>query len=129
MYHPEVSEEALINEKMRILIAYDSSDGAKAALDDLRWAGLPRTAEALVVSVAELWLPPPPSGDESVDASFPLYVPAGSKRAREKVTHAVEGARSGCGSGRTCAGCFPGVGGALRSLRGFARMGSDQGSR
>jgi nucleotide-binding universal stress UspA family protein len=89
-----VSEEALMNEKMRILIAYDGSDGAKAALDDLRRAGLPGTVEALVVSVAELWLPPPPSGDESVDTSFPLYVPAGLKRAREKVTHAVEEVRS-----------------------------------
>ena len=40
-----------MNEKMRILIAYDGSDGANAALDDLRRAGLSRTAEALVVSV------------------------------------------------------------------------------
>jgi len=84
----------LLSEKMRILIAYDGSDGANAALDDLRRAGLPGTVEALIVSVAELWLPPPPPGDESVDASFPLHVPAGLKRAREKVERAVEEVRA-----------------------------------
>ena len=45
---------------MKILIAYDGSECADAALDDLRRAGLPSPAEALVVSVAEVWLPPPP---------------------------------------------------------------------
>jgi nucleotide-binding universal stress UspA family protein len=54
-----------MKEKMKILIAYDGSDCADAALDDLRRAGLPRVLEALVVSVAEVWLPPPtPPGDE-----------------------------------------------------------------
>jgi hypothetical protein len=37
---------------IRILIAYDGSPHANAAIDDLRRAGLPRQAEALVVSVA-----------------------------------------------------------------------------
>ena len=37
---------------MRILIAYDGSSHATAAIDDLRRAGLPDQAEALVVSVA-----------------------------------------------------------------------------
>lgn len=44
---------------MRILIAYDGSECAEAALDDLRRAGLPHTADALVFGVVELWLPPP----------------------------------------------------------------------
>ena len=38
---------------MKILIAYDGSDCAEAALDDLRRAGLPHTTEALVMSVEE----------------------------------------------------------------------------
>ena len=38
--------------KMRILIGYDGSEGADAAIDDLRNAGLPRDAEALIVSIA-----------------------------------------------------------------------------
>jgi nucleotide-binding universal stress UspA family protein len=49
-----------MGERMRLLIAYDGSECADAALDDLKRAGLPRTAEALVLSVAEIWLPPPP---------------------------------------------------------------------
>lgn len=49
-----------MNETMKILIAYDGSPCAEAALDDLRKAGLPPDAEALVISVAEVFLPPPP---------------------------------------------------------------------
>jgi nucleotide-binding universal stress UspA family protein len=44
-------------EKMKILIAYDGSEGADASLDDLPRAGLPRDAEASVVVVAEPWPP------------------------------------------------------------------------
>jgi nucleotide-binding universal stress UspA family protein len=45
---------------VRLLIAYDGSRCAEAALDDLTHAGLPVKGEALVISVAEVWLPPPP---------------------------------------------------------------------
>lgn len=45
---------------MKILIGYDGSDCAEAALDDLTRAGLPDTAEAHIMSIAEVWLPPPP---------------------------------------------------------------------
>ena len=38
---------------MRILIGYDGSTGANAALDDLQLAGLPCEAEAQVITVAE----------------------------------------------------------------------------
>jgi nucleotide-binding universal stress UspA family protein len=44
---------------MRILIGYDGSECAEAALDDLRRAGLPHRAETLVFGVVERWLPPP----------------------------------------------------------------------
>jgi len=62
-----------MNDTMRILIGYDGSDCAEAAVDDLRQAGLPSKAEALVFSVAEVWLPPPPSStndivDETLEA-------------------------------------------------------------
>lgn len=50
---------------MRILIAHDGSDHSEAALDDLTRAGMPEQAEALIMSVAEVWLPP---SDETVDA-------------------------------------------------------------
>lgn len=42
---------------MKILIAYDGSSCANSALEDLRRAGLPRLAEAAVLSVSELWMP------------------------------------------------------------------------
>lgn len=45
---------------MKLLIAYDGSRYADAALDDLTHAGLPTKGEAWIISVAEVWLPPPP---------------------------------------------------------------------
>ncbi len=44
---------------MKILLAYDGSACAQAALDDLRSAGLPDKAQVKVVAVLETWLPPP----------------------------------------------------------------------
>jgi nucleotide-binding universal stress UspA family protein len=44
---------------MKLLIAYDGSECADAALDDLKRAGVPDRAEAVVLSVAEVWMPPP----------------------------------------------------------------------
>ena len=44
---------------MKILIGYDGSACSDAALDDLKTAGLPETVEAVVMSVADVWLPPP----------------------------------------------------------------------
>ena len=50
-----------MTDKMKILIAYDGSDCADAALADLQRAGLPADAEAIVLSVDEQWLPVPTS--------------------------------------------------------------------
>lgn len=80
-----------MNEKMKILIAYDGSECADAALDDLRRAGLPSAAEALLICVADVFLPPPI--DEAVDDTFPMYVPDAVKRAHERAARAVENAR------------------------------------
>lgn len=43
---------------MKLLIAYDGSACSDLALDDLAKAGLPEKGEALIMSVAEVWLPP-----------------------------------------------------------------------
>lgn len=51
---------------MKLLIAYDGSDGSEAALDDLVRAGLPESCEVLVISVAEAWLPITMSGKSRV---------------------------------------------------------------
>lgn len=42
----------------KILIAYDGSPGADAALFDLVRAGLPKRAEARVLNIADVWIPP-----------------------------------------------------------------------
>lgn len=52
---------------MKILIGFDGSACSDAAFDDLQSAGLPRDAEAVVISVAEVWLPPPPIGMSASD--------------------------------------------------------------
>ena len=49
---------------MRILVGYDGSESADAALDDLRRAGLPREGEALIVSVSEVMMPHSSVGHE-----------------------------------------------------------------
>ena len=67
---------------MKILFAYDGSECADAALDDLERAGLPKTAEALVMSVADVFVPPPIN--EEIDNAFPMYLPAGIRRAHER---------------------------------------------
>ncbi|HZS06825.1 MAG TPA: universal stress protein [Blastocatellia bacterium] len=59
-----------MKDRMKILIAYNGSENADAALDDLGRAGLPRRAEVLVLSVYDHWLPAPPSFG-MVDTSFP----------------------------------------------------------
>jgi nucleotide-binding universal stress UspA family protein len=46
---------------MKILIGYDGSSGSNDALESLTTAGLPARAEVVVVTVAEIWLPSPPS--------------------------------------------------------------------
>lgn len=84
-----------MNEKMKILIAYDGSDCADAALDDLRKAGLPPDAEALILSIAEVWLPPPPpSSYEIVEAAREAQSPADLQKAYLKDSQAVSEARA-----------------------------------
>jgi nucleotide-binding universal stress UspA family protein len=66
---------------MKLLIAYDGSKCADAALDDLTHAGLPEKGEALVMSVAEVWLPPPPpSASEIVEMATTTKGPLGLER-------------------------------------------------
>jgi nucleotide-binding universal stress UspA family protein len=76
---------------MRILIGYDGSEGADTGIKGLQRAGLPAEAEALVVSVAEVWLPPP--RDEVLDDTFPFQIPAGVKLARKRAARIVEQAQ------------------------------------
>lgn len=54
---------------MKVLIAYDGSRCAEAALDDLPRTGLPADVHAIVLSVADVWFPPTPLPDEPTPPS------------------------------------------------------------
>ena len=81
-----------MTETMKILIAYDGSECADAALEDLKSAGLPKTAEALVMTMADVFLPPPI--DEEIDNTFPMSVPVGVRRAHERAERKLKEAQS-----------------------------------
>ena len=78
--------------KMKILIGYDGTEGADFALDDLHRAGLPRAAEALVISVAKpsFML----SGPGSLDMIIARDSIVGMKQARTIAEKAVGRIRS-----------------------------------
>jgi nucleotide-binding universal stress UspA family protein len=55
---------------MKILLGYDGSESADAALHDLKRAGLPDEAEALIVSVADVFMPAATSNYEIAEQAF-----------------------------------------------------------
>jgi nucleotide-binding universal stress UspA family protein len=79
---------------MRILIGYDGSASADAALSDLRRAGLPREAEALIVSVGDVMMIPAPSNYEVVgQALTSRRVTAGIMHAQAQTAGALKVAK------------------------------------
>ena len=73
---------------MNILIAFDGSAHADAAIDDLSLAGLPDHASVLVLSIVDAWLPEgAPSGGKA-DETLPAL-----KDIRAAVTRRVEAQR------------------------------------
>lgn len=84
-----------MKQRMKILIGYDGSDCAEAALDDLQRAGLRSEAEALVLSVTEVSLPPPPpSSYEILEQARAVHVPADIPRVYAKGSPAIQEAQS-----------------------------------
>ena len=79
---------------MRILVGYDGSDSAEAALDDLRRAGLPATGEVAVLTSAEVSPHLPPSVYEPMDAAALADAPSIIRKARAIAQAALEEARS-----------------------------------
>lgn len=78
---------------MKLLIAYDGSPPADAAIDDLNMAGLPETGEALVVSVADVWLPPENLEDGGVENEYvEQIVEKHRQQARAAVDQATQAA-------------------------------------
>ena len=76
---------------MKRLIAYDGSECADAALEDLQRAGLPSVADVLVLSLADVFLPP---ASTETDSEFPLYGSPGVQRAIKAALHRVEEAET-----------------------------------
>ena len=84
----------------KILVAYDGSTCADASLRDLQAAGLPTDSECVVLTVADVWLPPERSEDEesvvtSLDPLVQARVLAIRQRAEFKVAEAASIARLG----------------------------------
>jgi nucleotide-binding universal stress UspA family protein len=76
----------VMNKRMKILIAYDGSTCADNAIEDLLRAGLPSEAEALVMSVEEEWMPPPPISSYEMVGSVFAQNSLGVRTAPELVT-------------------------------------------
>jgi nucleotide-binding universal stress UspA family protein len=74
-----VAEWKTMDKKMKILVAYDGSAYSDAAIESLRSAGLPQKAEVLVMSVADVFLPPPIKEEDM----FPPQEPEVVRRAHE----------------------------------------------
>lgn len=75
-----------MKEVSKILIAYDGSACSDAALNDLKRAGLPATVEAVVVTAAYVFLPPP-EGEVPDDE---LVSPGAAAMMRPTQAHAEE---------------------------------------
>ena len=77
-----------MDKTVKILIGYDGSEYADAALEDLQRAGLGNEIEALVMTMADVFVPA--SNDQEVENTVPVYVPPAVKRAHERAQHKLE---------------------------------------
>ncbi|HEV2763730.1 MAG TPA: universal stress protein [Pyrinomonadaceae bacterium] len=75
----------------KILIAYDGSACSDAALRDLRRAGLPAVADAHVLTVADIILPPP---DDELTDEPAVRIPEVERHARVRAEKAEREARA-----------------------------------
>lgn len=76
---------------MKILVAYDGSEFADEALADLKHAGLGADAEVLVLSMADVFLPPPL--EEAADETA-SYLPESVRRALDRAQQELDEARA-----------------------------------
>lgn len=81
-----------MKEISKILIAYDGSACSDATLDDLRRAGLPPAVEAVVITVADVILPPP--DDEVPDELLSVPIPEVARHAKERAENALNEAQA-----------------------------------
>jgi len=80
---------------MKILLGYDGSESADAALHDLKRAGLPDEAEALIVSVADVMMAPATSNYEMAgQALTSRRLTAGLMLAQKQTARALSEAKA-----------------------------------
>lgn len=72
---------------MKLLIGYDGSPNSDIVIDDMKWAGLPKKGEALVLSIANVFVPPAP------DASVPTHLRSAIERSRERCLEELKAAQ------------------------------------
>src|SRR5688572_3772573 len=75
----------------RLLIAYDGTPCAEAAMEDLPKAGLPVEMHVAILTIADVWLPSNPTGSEP---QFPAGMSEAARKSRAQALAAVESARS-----------------------------------
>lgn len=82
-----------MKEVSKLLIAYDGSACSDAALNDLSRAGLPTALEAVVVTVADIIVPPP---DEELPADDrpAIRIPEVERHAQARAEKAIKEARA-----------------------------------
>lgn len=73
----------------RLLIAYDGSDCSDAMLEDLRRAGLPEAVEAVVATIAYVFVPPDDEVNETISGPAAAMVRPSQLRATEAVESAL----------------------------------------
>ena len=83
-----------MGKRMRLLVAYDGSDCADAALADLKRAGLPREVEALVFTVGDVFLPPVSSYEVVARALSSRRVTTAIAQSQAQSARALEAARA-----------------------------------
>lgn len=92
---------------MKLIVAHDGSECANEALDDLKRAGLPADAEALVVTIAEVWVPMREEGEVAPEIYGPENVASTpmSAHARQGLERAMKLAETAAANIRAA---FPG---------------------
>lgn len=80
-----------MNRAMKIVVGYDGSQGSDAVIQDLKQAGLPDNVHALVISVADVLVPPSPPGYEA--PPLPASIQASFKRSQDEAARLIEEAR------------------------------------
>ena len=102
-----------MGKRMKVLIAYDGSECADAALAELPRAGLPCEVEAMVFTVGEAFFPPPPpsSYEVTAEALASRRVAAALAQTRSHAVRVLEEARDVANRGcELLRSVFPGWG-------------------